>query len=305
MATESRELRPREIFIVSFTRASSTDLRRRVHAYCLAAGFPGAAEIRVSTLHSLALRALRAGGMLASFPVEPMVLDEWEIRHIFDAEFCADSGRNPTRAEEIRRQWEAYWSTGGWAPPTYVVPEHPVTEDEKRSFEMFHSPRVQTYSCVLPGEVISLCLEKLKAGVFDPAALLKTRHLIVDEYQDLNPADLELIDHLAASGITLFVAGDDDQSVYSFRYADSRGIQGFPSRYPDAGLHELSDCFRCPPAVTDAATELISSFPLPGRISKGLDSLWASAVPPIRAGAWSDGRSPPARGRRSRLQGAV
>jgi ATP-dependent exoDNAse (exonuclease V) beta subunit len=47
--------------------------------------------------------------------------------------------------------------------------------------------------------------------------LLNLEHLVVDEYQDLNPMDLEFVDALAAQGARLFVAGDDDQSIYSFR----------------------------------------------------------------------------------------
>jgi superfamily I DNA/RNA helicase len=113
------------------------------------------------------------------------------------------------------------------------------------------------------------------------SADFKATHLIVDEYQDLNPADLSLIDHLVEQGLVLFAAGDDDQSVYSFRYADPGGIQQFTSRHPASTSHVLKDCFRCPPAVTEAAKDLIQRFALPGRIAKELDSLWQSADPVV------------------------
>jgi hypothetical protein len=51
--------------------------------------------------------------------------------------------------------------------------------------------------------------------------------LIVNEYQDLNPIDQQLVDEMIARGIATFVAGDDDQSIYSFRYGSPSGIQGY------------------------------------------------------------------------------
>src|SRR5262252_1063180 len=59
-------VQPGAICAVSFTRASALDLRRRVHAYCLRAGQPVAPQVRITTLHSLALRTLRAAGLLVA-----------------------------------------------------------------------------------------------------------------------------------------------------------------------------------------------------------------------------------------------
>jgi superfamily I DNA/RNA helicase len=59
--------------------------------------------------------------------------------------------------------------------------------------------------------------------------LVTIDRLIVDEYQDLNPLDLEFVDAIIEGGATTFVAGDDDQSIYSFRFALSQGIQAFPA----------------------------------------------------------------------------
>jgi superfamily I DNA/RNA helicase len=46
--------------------------------------------------------------------------------------------------------------------------------------------------------------------------------LVVDEYQDLNACDLEVIRLLADRGCSIIAAGDDDQSIYSFRKACAR-----------------------------------------------------------------------------------
>jgi DNA helicase II / ATP-dependent DNA helicase PcrA len=83
------------------------------------------------------------------------------------------------------------------------------------------------------------CAENVSAGALNPVALIGLQHLIVDEYQDLNPVDQRFVEQLIAGGVIAFVAGDDDQSIYSFRYASPAGIQTFTQRYVSAGSHTL------------------------------------------------------------------
>jgi len=276
----NQQVLPDAIYVVSFTRASALELRKRIHKYCLDKGRSDGEMVRVSTLHSLALRTLAAAGLLTAYPASPQVLDQKELEWIFDAEFAEETGYTPARCKEIRKDFEAFWSTNVQTPPPHAQPTQPITQIERQAFLGFHSPRTQMYSCVLPGEIVRKCVDYMVAGTLDPAALLGAQHLIVDEFQDLNPSDLEFVDGIAGSGVTLFVAGDDDQSLYSFRFASPAGIQSFTRRYPNAGDYELDDCFRCTTNVLEAAKTLIASFPGSNRIPKHLRSLYLNSVPP-------------------------
>jgi hypothetical protein len=149
---------------------------------------------------------LRAANLL-HYPADPLVLDGWELTNVFDAEFGHANGLGKTRSEEIRREHEAFWSTGQWAPPNYIPPDPPITAAERASFIAFHGPRTQTYSCVLPGEIVRQCLAQIVAGNLDPVGLLHLQHLIVDEYQDLNPIDQQFVDEVIARGVTTFGSG--------------------------------------------------------------------------------------------------
>jgi DNA helicase-2/ATP-dependent DNA helicase PcrA len=133
---------------------------------------------------------------------------------------------------------------------------------------------------VLPGEVIYKCVEALQLGSLQSSELPQIDHLIVDEYQDLNACDQEFVRLLCANNTVLFIAGDDDQSIYSFRHANPNGIVQFNTVYPSAATHILSDCFRCTPAVVGAASRLISYNP--NRVAKSLVSLYGSATPPVQ-----------------------
>jgi DNA helicase-2/ATP-dependent DNA helicase PcrA len=283
-----RNVPPDCIYVISFTRASTVDLRNRVRRYCEAKGQPQVDRVGISTLHSLALRALRAAGLLA-YPADPLVMDDWELENVFDAEFSKASayrpgqagvGYTPSRCADIRRDYEAFCGTGRWSPPNYIPPDPPIADAERAGYQRFHTPRTQVYSCVLPGEIVRQCVVHMTAGTLNPAQLLSIQHLIVDEYQDLNPSDLEFVDGLIASGADTFVAGDDDQSIYSFRFASPKGIQSFSTRFPRARHHELTDCFRCTTEVLRTAQSLIAGCSEPNRIPKNLVSVYTSTNPP-------------------------
>jgi DNA helicase II / ATP-dependent DNA helicase PcrA len=268
------------IFAISFTNAAAQDLRLRVAQYCQSQGQDGG-SVSVTTMHSLALRMLRLAGLLQRFPVSPMVIDQWGIINVFTAEFCADYGVGVIRAEYIQRDHEAYWSTGVYDPPNYIPPDPPISAAERAQLSEFLVRFEQVYSCILPGEIVRECVEQIRAGLVVPQELITIEQLIVDEYQDLNPMDLEFVAALIKGGATTFVAGDDDQSIYSFRFALPQGIQTFPADYPNCGDHTLRYCFRCSTTVLAAGQAVITGYPSANRIPKNIVSLYAASAPPV------------------------
>jgi DNA helicase-2/ATP-dependent DNA helicase PcrA len=85
--------------------------------------------------------------------------------------------------------------------------------------------------------------------------------LIVDEYQDLNACDLEVLRLIANRGCSIIGAGDDDQSIYSFRRAAPKGIRRFLDDYPGSGDYHLSVTQRCGSRIIDWATYVIEGDP--------------------------------------------
>jgi DNA helicase-2/ATP-dependent DNA helicase PcrA len=85
-------------------------------------------------------------------------------------------------------------------------------------------------------------------------------HVVVDEFQDLNPAQLALIDILSRPHRSLFVVGDDDQLIYGWRFADTHNILGFHDRMPDSPLTKtyiLNTNYRCAASIVDSSRRLI------------------------------------------------
>lgn len=104
--------------------------------------------------------------------------------------------------------------------------------------------------------MVRLAVEALQDG--DPGAIQAIaglKHLMVDEYQDVNAVQETLIRELHERCSSLFVVGDDDQAIYAWRGADVANIMTFDQRYPNCSLHTLPHNFRSTRAIVEAADE--------------------------------------------------
>ncbi len=83
------------------------------------------------------------------------------------------------------------------------------------------------------------------------------QHVLVDEFQDTNMVQYELTKMLAAAHRNIFVVGDLDQGVYSWRGADYRNVLRFREDYPDHKLIRLSQNYRSTDNILQTAKEVI------------------------------------------------
>ncbi len=107
----------------------------------------------------------------------------------------------------------------------------------------------------------------------------KFNYILVDEYQDTNYIQFELMNLLAAGSRNIFVVGDEDQSIYSFRGAVVENIHKFKRVYPNAKLILLEENYRSTKPILDLANEVISHNPK--RIKKNLFTSKEAGQKPI------------------------
>ena len=121
----------------------------------------------------------------------------------------------------------------------------------------------------------------------DPAARAAARRacgvLLVDEFQDLTPAHVLMIRLLAGPRADVFGVGDDDQTIYGYSGASPRWLIEYERFFPGAARHLLGVNYRCPPAVVEAASNLLSHNA--HRIAKNISARSGAAPSP-------DGDSP-------------
>lgn len=237
---------PSTIVALTFTRFAASELRRRVRNRVGEDRLP---EIR--TLHSFALQQLvRNSVELQGTGGAVRVADDWEERNLV----LADLKRwldlpDIDAARDLLAQMSAGWQR--------------LDADDAEWEQSFPNPRFigalsdhqRRYRYVLRAELVYRLRREMEVRGTE-FELPAYKHLLVDEYQDLNRCDLDVVRRIAAAGAELFVAGDDDQSIYAFRYAHPEGIRRFVSEY-DAVPLALTICRRCGPAVLDLASFVI------------------------------------------------
>lgn len=81
--------------------------------------------------------------------------------------------------------------------------------------------------------------------------------ILVDEFQDTNTAQYQMLSYLSVSKNSLFVVGDEDQSIYRWRGADYRNVQSFERDYPDCQKILLEQNYRSTQTVLDVARAVI------------------------------------------------
>src|SRR5574339_412790 len=85
----------------------------------------------------------------------------------------------------------------------------------------------------------------------------KFKYILIDEYQDTNPAQYEIIKLLGAMHEDVCVVGDDAQSIYSFRGATIQNILQFQKDYDDVTIIKLEQNYRSTKSILHVANEVI------------------------------------------------
>ncbi len=82
-------------------------------------------------------------------------------------------------------------------------------------------------------------------------------HILVDEFQDLSPAQISILRQMCGDNNRIFATGDDDQMIYGWRGANLNNIRKFGDGFPPAKVFRLTRSFRLPSSIQRAASNLI------------------------------------------------
>ena len=239
----SRGVAPERICVVTFNRDAALDLAARVGRR-IAAHVPDATAIEVRTLHALARQVLLDAGEGSNLLRDRLpLLRAARRRH---------AAANPSIVVPEAAQldmWLSAWKIEGRAPP----------EDGRPVLEIY-GDLLRARGAVDFDDLVVRAGQLLET---EPGLRLRWQsrfsHVCVDEFQDVDAAQLRLVRMLAAPEDNLFVVGDDDQTIYAWRLADVRRILSFSADYPGAQRVMLATNYRCPAAVVSASARMVAT----------------------------------------------
>ncbi len=106
-------------------------------------------------------------------------------------------------------------------------------------------------------DLIRVPIELLQDDAVRQAYQDRFKYIIVDEYQDINPAQYRLLRLLTGQTGNICAVGDSDQAIYSFRGADLRNFLNFEKNFPAAKRKDLTRNYRSTGTIVDAAGKVI------------------------------------------------
>jgi DNA helicase-2/ATP-dependent DNA helicase PcrA len=240
---------PQRLLVVTFTRVAAAGLVKELGEL----GIEGCGDINAGTLHSFCFHTLNRQEVFEFSGRVPRPLVTFLTSGVLQFEgapLLQDIHVEGKRKDTKRiRAFEAAWARlqsdePGWPQDATDRAFH----DALLQWLIFHR-------AMLIGELVPEVLKYLRGNPACPE-LSAFDHTIVDEYQDLNRADQVLIDLLISeNGV---IIGDENQSIYRFRYAHPEGINEFGSTHDPTHDEDLDECRRCPTRVVALANSLIT-----------------------------------------------
>lgn len=242
-------IRPEQILMITFTKAAADEMKKKY------AGFGGPEGVTFSTIHALCLRVLLTFGGYS----KEDILKEADARF-----FLINLARKDYRVNDpvktvtlFMTQYSAAKNNGidiacvkpeGIARESflYLAKRYETLKEEEHKID-FDDMLQKAYDLLCNNQDILSTLQD------------RWNYIQVDEYQDVNLIQKELVYLLAGKNRNLCVAGDDDQSIYSFRGARPEIMQDFIKDFHDAVQVNISTNYRSYPEIISQAGNLIGN----------------------------------------------
>lgn len=267
----SEGAKPDSIIAFTFTEKAAESIKRRVADALEKCGLPVAlvGAMYIGTIHSFCQNLL--GEMNARYR-QYEVLDENRLKlfllsRYYELELQAVQNARNARMFQTIAEVSNAWKIANDEMLDFDEIEN-IDEPLGRCLKNIKS-RLETDQYIDFSLMIRLVVEALEQNNQEINNVLENiNHLMVDEYQDVNVSQERLISGLYQRLVTLFVVGDDDQSIYGWRGADVRNIIEYEQRYPNCSTHTLSVNFRSTRSIVNASDQFIQLELSASRIDK-------------------------------------
>ena len=247
---------PYNILAITFTNKAAREMRSRVEN---SIGVE-ADKIFIGTFHSFGLKVLRENASVLGYSNNVTILDRDDVNTLikrFMKELNLDSDMYPVK---IILNKISFAKNEGLSPEEYEkFAKAPLDAAACKIYKMYESALKRSNSVDFD-DLLIMPLEIFKK---DKSVLEKYqehyKYILVDEYQDTNMVQYDLCKILSSKYRNLFVVGDMDQSIYSFRFANYMNVLNFEKDNKDAKTIVLDENYRSTNNILNAANSVIKN----------------------------------------------
>ena len=279
---------PASLLLLTFTNRAAREMKRRVEALI------GADLVRATagTFHSVASRLLRPHAELLGFKPNFSILDSEDTKDLLESA-TSDVGVPVTERRfpkgDLLRAIVSLCVNTGRKLDDVVTEEHPHFLPQIDAIRTVVHRYLERKVLANGMDYDDLLLNWKRLMLERPEIRrsfgTRFKHVLVDEYQDVNHLQADLVD-LVVKDVekpNVMVVGDDAQSIYSFRGADFEALLGFPDRHPGTAVFPLETNYRSTPEILRLADASIAGNMR--RFEKTLKPVRPSGVPVAVVGA--------------------
>ncbi|MBR4800647.1 MAG: UvrD-helicase domain-containing protein [Clostridia bacterium] len=246
---------PYNILAITFTNKAANEMKERIER---SLGYAGS-QVWTSTFHSMCAKILRFDAERLGYSPDFTIYTELESERVVKrvAENCLDADAkykseymwHISRAKTLALSPDDYYyaikddvQNAGTIKQVYKLYEEELRRSNSLDFDDLLLKTVELF------ENCPDVLEKYQR---------RFKYINVDEFQDTNKLQYKIVKLLAKESGNLFVVGDEDQSIYSWRGAEIKNILDFPKDFPKAQVFKLEQNYRSTTSILKAANSVI------------------------------------------------
>lgn len=260
------------ILALTFTNKAAKEMKERIEKIL---GGSEARNLYVGTFHSVFARILRSDAPLLGYPANFTIYDSDDAKSVVKTVINEMNLDDKTYKPSVVYNRISSAKNALVSPAEYAN-DYALQQEDLRGNRPAIAQIYDAYvkRCFKNGamDFDDLLLKFYELLKNFPESLSKYqrkfKYILVDEYQDTNPAQYEVIKLLGAMNENVCVVGDDAQSIYSFRGATIQNILQFQKDYDDAKVVMLEQNYRSSKAIIAVANEVIANNK--GQIPKAL-----------------------------------